>query len=622
MPGLFGIVNLNPRTRLECSAAPDALLAMAATLSCGPDSVVRQWVDPAGRVAVGSIGLEKLMPPALTTRDGSRVVTYGQIHEHGRFVNDVEEGRFDGEDEQLRALRGSWTMLRYHPGTGQLMLAADRRATIPLVYAQLGDILVFAPEQKALLVFDEMPRDLSPAAAASLLSSGWLLSHQAPLQAARRLPGGHALDLEDGRLEERTYWNFAPGAAANGHAAADLEDRLAQLIRESAQVHLGDPKETLIFLSGGADSRAILGAALAAVPDGAPALNTVTWGHDDAPGSDLDVARKIVASTGVCHREVARETGDYGAAFRELNNINEAFSDVAAFHPHEYRLMQKLRALGFSRVLRGDETFGWSHSVTDFTGAAVEVGVRRFGELERAAAIVRPEHHARWSEASAQAWAKLQASHAGESPNRAKDSLYFNHRLQGMLGPSAYYKQIVFDHRNVLLDEPILDLLSEASDRERIHKQLYLKAARKVTPELFGSFPLASHQSLENWSKEIAAGGSVRAFLDEQLDDRSSPAWDVLDLEGVRALAKAAANGAAAPPPRGWQHGIRPRLRKIVYTLMPTLAASTHAQRAGRRLGVTHALLRSLVLKDWLDQVARSASRVAAARLTRRVDFA
>ena len=81
-----------------------------------------------------------------------------------------------------------------------------------------------------------------------------------------------------GRANRRAYWRFAPGSHSEGHRELDLEEELSGLVRASARRHLGDPAKTIIFLSGGADSRGILGAALDAVGGDGHLLNTVSSG--------------------------------------------------------------------------------------------------------------------------------------------------------------------------------------------------------------------------------------------------------------------------------------------------------------------------------------------------------
>lgn len=602
MPGLFGIACVDPARRLDPAAARVALEAMAAALQHAPGLATEQWLDPAGRFAIGRVGRPGLLPEPLRSARGAPCAWIeGVVHAPGPCAGLADGG---ARDDALRAMHGFWALAHHDAAAGRLTLAVDRRASVPLVYAALDGWLAFAPEPKALLVFRDVARDVDPVGAAALLVSGYLRAQRTLASGVARLRGGTALEISPGHVAVRTWWRFAPGARAGAAREPELGARLAGLIGDAVRRNLGDPERTVLFLSGGADSRAILAAALDAVRGDGRALRAVSWGEPTAPpGSDLDLARRIAAATGIRHEVVPRTTDDYAAGFRETNGVVDALSDVAAFHPAEFRLMRGLAARGLERALRGDEAFGWSVSVHSHAGAAVEVGLRRLGDVTASVALLRDERRAAWTAAAAADWERLERAVAAETPNGAKDRLYFDERLQGMLGPAAYYKQVALDHRNPLLDEPILDALEEVPDAWRVHKRLYLRAAAALPGGLFRAFPLASRSSLEDWPGLLRRPGPVRAFVEAQLADAGSPAWGHLDRDALRALATRLAD-APAPVAPGPRARVRALARRWVYAAAPRIAAEAHARRSRAHVPPELLLLRALVLKDALERLA------------------
>jgi asparagine synthetase B (glutamine-hydrolysing) len=433
-----------------------------------------------------------------------------------------------------------------------------------------------------------------------------LLGDQTLFRSARRLRGGEVLRCEGGQVVRETYWRYAPGSAVDRAPSDDLGRELGRLVGAATARHLGDPERTILFLSGGADSRGILGGALAAVGGRAAALNTVSWGADEGPAdSDVAVAAAIARGVGTNHRFIRRQVEHYRESFTRVNRLVDALSEIAAFHPHEHQIMADLRAAGFERALRGDEVFGWSYPARTLSGALALVKLRRLREAQDAGAAIRPEQRASLDEASDRAIDAALDEVRGLDPNQAKDCLYFAHRLQCYLHPASYYKQVELDQRNVLLDEPILDFLSRVPEPLRFDKWLYRDAMARTYPEL-ARFPSAGRDNLENWTALLAADTPVRAYALEELSDRSSGIWEYLDPAALRGMVEALARTpAGSPGPRSRPRiRVRPLARRVLETVAPGLAFRIQTRRYARsafRLGPANLVLRAMVLKDWHD---------------------
>jgi hypothetical protein len=102
----------------------------------------------------------------------------------------------------------------------------------------------------------------------------------------------------------------------------------------------------------------------------------------------------------------------------------------------------------------------------------------------------------------------------------------------------------------------------------------------------------------------------VRAFVQEQLADGASPAWEFIDRERLRTLADHVFE-AAPPMPTGMEGGVRPWLRRLAYALHPRLAAETHARRSRSQIPAPALLMRALVFKDWLEGVRAAPAAIA-----------
>jgi hypothetical protein len=265
----------------------------------------------------------------------------------------------------------------------------------------------------------------------------------------------------------------------------------------------------------------------------------------------------------------------------------------------EYRLMRDLRDRGFRRALRGDEAFGWSIEVNDITGAMNRVMLRRFGDDPRLEGFIRPELYERWCAASDASFERVTQEVAGLEPNDAKDSLYFAHRLEGYLNTASYFKMPWLDQRNALLDDDILEFLEHVPWRLRIEKGLYHRAMRLAFPRLW-EMPFADASNLEDWPTLITEAGPVRQFIRTSIEDGESQMWQWVDREALHNLA----NAAPTPPRHGHRSSM---LRSAFFALPRPIMARARGWRAAHdrlRLSPDKILLRFLVLKEFVDQVA------------------
>jgi asparagine synthetase B (glutamine-hydrolysing) len=484
------------------------------------------------------------------------------------------------------------------------LLVADRRGSIPIFYTRCGHLLLFASEPKALFVCRSIPREFDRTALAAFLTSGHCLGEQTLFPSVHRLRGGQFLQIGEGRIKLATYWQYQPGAAAENENDMELREELAELVERATVRNLGPPDKAVIFISGGTDSRGILGGCLEAVQGEGARLNTVCWGVDRGQkNSDVQIAEVIASHYGLKHSFVRREIADYGMDFSEANRLIDASADIAAHHPYEHRIMESLMTQGFQRVLRGDEVFGWSFSAKDISSAMALVGLGRFRDLECTAQFLRAGLHHDLCDASDASIDAYLAEVDGLSPNQAKDYLYYSHRLQGYLNSASYYKQLFLDQRNCLLDETILDFMSRVPDRLRIDKLLYRQAMYRAYPHLW-RFPHAKCHNLENWAALLRTDSPVRAFVASQLNDSSSGIWELFDQAALKAEFERMTMSTAPNKIPGRRPSlVQPLLQGVFHRLPKNIISFVQSKRTLRLRSVPYdtILMRVMVLKHCYD---------------------
>ena len=270
--------------------------------------------------------------------------------------------------------------------------------------------------------------------------------------------------------------------------------------------------------------------------------------------------------------------------------------------------MKQLRAMGFERVLRGDTALGWTDRVYNYMSAQVEVGIRPLRGLTAYSALLHPQYYQSWSDGSDAVMDQLNAEIQGMEPDDAKDYLYFTHRLQYHLHSAAYYKQSLLDHRNVFLDDPILDFIARIPGYLRVYKQLYMKTVFAMYPDLWNvpvtsRSSIANHSSLENWAHEMAINSPLHRYLLEQMNDTGSEVWEYFDRKTMINFFHSLPSSSGPEPT---SHYLRMYLRKsaktMLFRLMPRLATQIQVQRFRSTIMPHEVLMRFVVLKDWHDK--------------------
>ncbi|MFB3819671.1 MAG: asparagine synthase (glutamine-hydrolyzing), partial [Candidatus Methylomirabilales bacterium] len=150
-------------------------------------------------------------------------------------------------------LRGMFAFALWDAGARRLVLARDRLGKKPLVYAPLPDGLVFASELSALLLDPAVDRTLDLEALDAYLRCQAVPAPRTIYRGVRKLPPGHLLVWEDGRLRSEPYWrlDFTRKAAARPE---ERRARLRELLTESLRLRLVSDVPLGVLLSGGVDS--------------------------------------------------------------------------------------------------------------------------------------------------------------------------------------------------------------------------------------------------------------------------------------------------------------------------------------------------------------------------------
>jgi asparagine synthase (glutamine-hydrolysing) len=283
----------------------------------GPDGA-GLWSDPAGLAVLGHRRLKVLDPSdradqPMVDPSGPVLVYNGEVYSFPELRRQLEsEGREllstgDTEvvlaslvrwgDEALHRFNGMFALGLWEPRRRRLLLARDRIGIKPLFVASLPNGLAFASELPALLAHPQVGRELDRDAIARWLQLGYPAGRNTLLKGLWRLPPGHLLEAEEGRVAVRAWYELHERIQARVSMGLDeAAEELESVLRDAVRLRLVSDVPLGCFLSGGVDSSSVVAAAVA---EGAsPETLTVRFseGEDESPW-----AQRTASSFGLQH---------------------------------------------------------------------------------------------------------------------------------------------------------------------------------------------------------------------------------------------------------------------------------------------------------------------------------
>ncbi len=164
--------------------------------------------------------------------------------------------------EFVKKLRGMFVVGIYDIKNHRLVLSRDHIGIKPLYYyIQPGNKnLVFGSEIKSILEYPGVEREIDPQALDYFLTLEYIPAPYSIFKGIRKLPAGHILTYENGKLHIRKYWDAADVEPVNGSALEfeALKEKFHHLLNESVKMRMISDVPLGAFLSGGIDSSAIV----------------------------------------------------------------------------------------------------------------------------------------------------------------------------------------------------------------------------------------------------------------------------------------------------------------------------------------------------------------------------
>jgi asparagine synthase (glutamine-hydrolysing) len=214
-------------------------------------------------------------------------------------------------------LRGMFAFAIWDRTARSLFLARDRFGVKPLYYAHLEDgTLLFGSEIKAILASGELRAALNRRAIPDALANYAPSGDETLFEGIRRLPAGHTLTWQAGRIEIRRYWDLHYRTVTlNGQSDRDLVEEYRERFREAVRMRLMADVPLGMFLSGGIDSAAITAMMSELVAD---PIKTFSVAFAEREANELDYARMVATRYATDHHEVTVTPAEFFGALPRL----------------------------------------------------------------------------------------------------------------------------------------------------------------------------------------------------------------------------------------------------------------------------------------------------------------
>ena len=339
MCGIAGIVGTEPDAVVE---------ATAVRRMC--QTIVHRGPDDEGIYAKGPVGLGMRRLSIIDLAGGHQpvhnedqsiwVVFNGEIYNfpelrpelksrgHHFYTNtDTEVIVHLYEDlgsECVHKLRGMFAFAVYDERQRRLLLARDRLGKKPLHYALTGGRLLFGSEIKTILAVAPELTEIDREGLLQFFYFGYIPDPYTAFAGIHKLPPGHLLELVNGEIKVRQYWDLPEYGTHEPRSEEDCLEELEHRLAETVRVRLISDVPLGALLSGGTDSSTVV--ALMARASSRP-VKTFSIGFRSRDFNEADYARLVAQRFGTEHHELMVEPNIAQDLDKLTHMLEEPFAD-------------------------------------------------------------------------------------------------------------------------------------------------------------------------------------------------------------------------------------------------------------------------------------------------------
>lgn len=418
----------------------------------------------------------------------------------------------------LPGLRGSYTGLILDSRDNKAHLFNDRRASRPLYYRQDTDRSVLAGPEVADLACAAPPlQEIDPVAVCEFLIFASYYNDRTLFPAIRKLPPASVMSLGPDSLAIRRYWQIRIETNKDPGSEDEWVKEALSLFSQSIHRLLAHRERPFLYLSGGLDSRMILGG----LRENGFRIPAVTYGTQE--GDDAPIARQLAQHCGLPFTYFPISTANPEDHF--VDAALRADCRAETVDTPSLGLLQDQLAETYDQFIQGDKSYYGYHAATP-DEALVQAGVFSFAFANRLGDLLDPAvlRHARSS--IDHTLHEMRTAGAAIDPPDLRDQVYYEQRLINRQNAFTAANLRHFEQARPWLDEDLVDCLLSMPGALRSAKYIARKMLLTAHPDL-AAIPFAHKDSIpqaQTYRQSIPANphlaGFIRTQFHHQLDPR------------------------------------------------------------------------------------------------------
>ena len=451
---------------------------------------------------------------------------------HGEIYNDLLE--YNTQTEYIynkytkdgincvESLNGSFSILILDERRKKTFIVTDKTASRPLFYTCNDNVFSFAPEIKSLLRTNKCKNSSNINSCLEILVNYYNISNESIAANIYYIDYASIIEISETGFHQIKYWDYIVNDNIEDKGLQYYSAKLSKLIEIAVVKRLMKSDSSALLLSGGIDSRAILGYA----KDKVKRLNTIAYGLDLKNHSDLDIAKKLSNLTKTNHYEILYSKKDILPSILRYSRILDGMGTTLT----DFSVYKYIRENTDSRILlAGDEAMGWRGDSIHSQDQMLELlEIYRLTPEILSGLPIKIKNEKRIIESYNKNIDELLSKCHSTDLHNQKDYFYVTLRIPKFINMWRYAISTELEIRNPLLDDSILDFMRNVPVKYRKDKSLFSYTIEKKFPALFKieSAKFVNRPTKKDYKilyRELVSG------KEERIDKEFHINWDFFD---------------------------------------------------------------------------------------------
>jgi len=225
----------------------------------------------------------------------------------------------------VKRLNGSFLLVIGDIENGKVLIVSDRFGTRPLYYLRKEGSILFASEVKAILKDKSFVKKMDYEALSNFFVFGEILGDGTFFEGVKVLPNASVLTWTRNGISISKYWDLTYRGGEKLEDVDSMVDKLVEKFMNAVSNRLKEPYKYAVSLSGGLDSRSVLGAV--SQTKKCQDVTAFTFGMPSC--DEIKVARAVADKLNVRHRAIEYDPSLLTKYFDEVVHLNDGMDYIA-----------------------------------------------------------------------------------------------------------------------------------------------------------------------------------------------------------------------------------------------------------------------------------------------------